>query len=350
MNLTKDPRVRPKRPYDTSPAVFPIPIYASSPTLSPKHARSPPTSPPPPYTSNSTSMSPEQTLKLFRSPSVSSIPASSPQSSTLKPLVESPPDLSHPNPPELVQLHIGNLPLNYPTGDVPTLFDRIGVRCLVKFCRNKNSRAYSFVLVEKDQSNYCIQQINGMLFQDLNLFCSLSQEMQNYDGQGRFIVFDRLPLSPLPFPLSAQTISNQSSNSLLVFNLPLNETDSFSRAVSVLPKFQLYRLFQQNQSVAFVPTGSSIVAQILIRQLDGAQLDDKTLEVVRIEDGISPDQAIQIHFAPLQPHLQPSNNHTQIDQTSSQSRSGESGLSERVIRKRKSGFEEREDRSSKSRK
>lgn len=237
-------------------------------------------------------------MNLFRSPSICSLSASASRQSPSKTQVVSECYLPQTPPPELVQLHIGNLPISIPTSQVQSLFDAIGVRCLVKFCRNKDQKAYAFILVETQQADYCVERIHNSRCQGRRLWCGLMKEEEGHEAKEPYIIFDRLPFSA-PAPPLVRSTQPQYRNDLLIFNLPLNETDSAVRLMSTLPNLKLFRLFQQDQSMAFVQADSPVALDLLINQLSGRQIDGRTLEVVRVESGLFAEQAIRLHLQTL---------------------------------------------------
>ncbi|GAA5825603.1 hypothetical protein JCM5353_007502 [Sporobolomyces roseus] len=310
-------------------------------------------------TSNLTSVTPALTSNRSSPPSYNTFsytPPSSDLSLQFSNTPSAPSSFSHPssrssrsplksalsNPPKLVQIHIDNLPRKFPTSKVQILFDEINVRCLVKFCRSKDQCSYAFLLVELDKATFCVQQLNGKIFGHRRLRCSIKAEKIGYENKESFVVFDRLPLSPQPDLLP---LPSQSQSRLLVFNLPLNETNSAVYVISSLPNVQLFRLFQQNQSVAFARAGSTFAADLLVNLFNGSHVDGRKIEVVRVPNGLTPDQAIRLHLETLHSRTQVNSSSQHVDQSSSSSPSIDS--TETVTRKRKSMFKEIEGRKSK---
>ena len=194
----------------------------------------------------------------------------------------------------LVQLYIGGLPRDYPTHQVPALFDEIGVRCLVKFCRNgSNKRGYALVLVRADEAAHCVTHLDHSKIDGWHTECQIVPERKNHEANENFVVFDRISSS---LPSSPATSVSTFSLNLLIFKLPLNETLTALSILSSVPRFQIYRLFQENQSVAFISNTSVRVVDDLFTRLNGYELDGRKLEVVQVRRGMGAGEAIKFHL------------------------------------------------------
>ncbi|GAA5873057.1 hypothetical protein JCM16303_006927 [Sporobolomyces ruberrimus] len=304
-----------------------------SPSRSTRERRQRPDSPPPRLESTSRS----------RSKSRSSRPNS--------PRYRPPPPILHLNSTNLVRINVARFPVGWNGPDLQGMFGSIGVASKVILCHSTYWPTYAFLDVDRDEANRCIRLLEGSLQGDARIRCNFAgRQSQNFsrgpplgergslsgsgggggggDLSSRPMIPQRPTLSPPPpsrsstshypprypprpdstLPPSPSTTftngdsyrslppssSSSTAKNVMILNLPYHETDEARIVVNKLRYFDLIRLEERNQAVAWFPETTK--GEHLYKLWDDYVVDGKRLKVVYAKEGLSAKEAIKDYF------------------------------------------------------
>ncbi|GAA6005534.1 hypothetical protein JCM11491_003677 [Sporobolomyces phaffii] len=221
-----------------------------------------------------------------------------------------------------IRVNVARFPVGWNGLDLQAMFEDIGVPSKTILCHSTYWPTYAFLDVDRDDANRCIRLLEGTMQGDARIRVNFAGRQHNsFRDPTRPQVPARPDSSPnrpshsssrFPPTASRSDPSRQrfsppatSSNSIatgdrgvtrnvMIVNLPYDETDEARIVVNKLRYFDLHRLADHDQAVAWFPDTPR--GDHLVKLWDDYVVDGRRLKVVFAKEGLSAVEAIEDYF------------------------------------------------------
>lgn len=210
------------------------------------------------------------------------------------------------------RVQVSRFPVGFNGYDLEAVFSDVGVICEVILCHSRYQPTYAFVDVDQEDLNRCLDLLNFRVIYEHEIRCDPAKRRPQFSpGNSIRPAVPRRPGSPPPpsrprdfpprlppastVPSPARSLfDNDPPKNLMILNLPYLETDEARIVLNKFRSFELVRLSDRDQAVAWFPQTSR--GDHLFKLWDDFAVDGKRLKVVTAKDGLTREEAIEDYF------------------------------------------------------